>query len=160
MNVMEKIFSVYYRSKPYLLVKKQCLKKLKDSLKIQLSRRNSYISIEIMIDKVNTLLRGALNYYNLTRTTKKQLLPLNNLLHKLFYKYLLRKFSSTPKIYTFIKTNFTNQNRFIAKNKSLLKVSDINPFKSVPLVFIAPTNKFLMANVYINQNIIDKKNRK
>jgi hypothetical protein len=84
-------------------------------------------------------------------------LPLNNLLHKLFYKYLLRKFSSTPKIYTFIETKFRSQNRFTAGNKVLLKVNDINAFKLVPLVFIAPKNEFLTANVFIDQNCIDKK---
>jgi hypothetical protein len=82
---------------------------------------------------------------------------LNNLLHKLFYKYLLRKYSSTPKIYSYIKINFIDQNRFTAKNKVLLRVTDIKPLNSVSLVFIAPGNDFLTANVYVDQNIIDKK---
>jgi hypothetical protein len=98
-----------------------------------------------------------LNYYNFTSTTKNQLLPLNDLLHKLFYKYLLRKFSSKPKIYTFIKTNFRSQNKFTSKNKILLRVGDVNPFESVSLVFVAPRNESLIANVYVDQNIIDKK---
>ena len=100
---------------------------------------------------------GSLNYYNLTATTKKQLLPINNLLHKLFYKYLLRKFSSVPKIYTFIKTNFRDQNRFKDENKVLLKVTDINPLESVALVFTAPSNELLTANIYVDQDIIDRK---
>ena len=110
-----------------------------------------------MIDQVNIILRSALNYYNLTSSTKNQLLPLNDLLHKLFYKYLLRKFSSKPKIYTFIRTNFRNQNRFVSKKKVLLRVSDVNPFESVDLVFIAPGNEFLVANSYVDQDIIDEK---
>lgn len=129
-SIANRTLNRYSRSGPYLLIQKRCMKKLKDSLKIQLNRKNCYLSVEIMIDKVNTILRGALNCYNVTATTKKQLLPLNDLLHKLFYKYLLRKFSSIPKIYTFIKTNFVNQNRFIAKNKVLLRVGDIDPFES------------------------------
>ena len=112
MSIANKTFTRYSRSGPYLLIQKQYMKKLKDSLKIQLNRKNSYLLVEIVIDQVNTILRGALNYYNVTATTKKQLLPLNGLLHKLFYKYLLRKFSSTPKIYFFIRTNFVSQNRF------------------------------------------------
>ena len=93
-------------------------------------------------------LKDFLNYYNLTVTIKKQLLSINNLLHKLFYKYLLRKFSSVPKIYRFIKTNFIDQNRFKDENKVLLRVTDINPLEPVTLVFIAPSNKLLVTNTY------------
>ena len=38
---------------------------------------------------------------------------LNDLIHRLFYKYLLRKFSSSPKIYQFIKS------KFILKGKNI-----------------------------------------
>jgi len=157
LSIADGTFSRYSRSGPFLLIQNRRLKKLKDSLKIQLNRKNTYLPVELMIDQINTILRGALNYYSLTSSTKNQLLPLNNLLHKLFYKYLLRKFSSKPKIYTFIKTNFRNQNRFVSKNKVLLRVTDVNPFESVPLVFIAPGNEFLVANPYVDQDIIDKK---
>jgi hypothetical protein len=157
MSVADGTFSRYSRSGPYLLIQNRRLKKLKDSIKIQLNRKNSYLPVELMIDQVNAILRGALNYYNLTSLTKNQLLPLNDLLHKLFYKYLLRKFSSKPKIYTFIRTNFRNQNRFSSKSKVLLRVGDVNPFESVPLVFIAPSNEFLVANPYVDQDIIDEK---
>jgi retron-type reverse transcriptase len=150
MSVADATFSRYSRSGPYLLIQNRRLKKLKDSLKIQLNRKNSYLPVELMIDQVNAILRGALNYYNLTSSTKNQLLPLNDLLHQLFYKYLLRKFSSKPKIYTFIRTNFRNQNRFVSKSKVLLRVGDVNPFESVPLVFIAPGNEFLVANPYVD----------
>lgn len=102
MSVADGTFSRYSRSGPYLLVQSSSSKQLKNSLRVQLSKRNSHLSVKKMIDKVNTILRGSLNYYNLTATIKKQLLPINNLLHKLFYKYLLRKFGSAPKIYSFI----------------------------------------------------------
>lgn len=157
LSVADGIFSRYSRSGPYLLMQNRRLKKLKDSLKIKLNRRNSYFSVESMIYRVNAILRGALDYYSITTSIKNQLLPLNDLLHKLFYKYLLRKFSSKPKIYTFIKTNFINQNRFVSKNNALLRVSDVNPLKSVSLVSIAPGNEFLVANPYVDQGIIDEK---
>lgn len=142
MSVADGTFSRYSRSGPYLLIQNRRLKKLKDSLKIQLNRRNSYLLVELMIDRVNTILRGTLNYYNLISSIKNQLLPLNDLLHRLFYKYLLCKFSSKPKIYTFIRTNFRSQNRFFSKNKVLLRVGDINLFESVALPFIAPEMNF------------------
>lgn len=157
MSVADGTLSRYSRSGPYLLVKSSSLKKLKNSIRVQFSKKNGYFSVKMMIDKVNTVLRGFLNYYNITATTKKQLLPINNLLHKLFYKYLLRKFSSVPKIYSFIKMNFIDQNRFKDENRVLLRVSDINPLESVALVFIAPSNEFLTANIYVDQDTIDRK---
>ena len=157
MSVASETLSKYSRSGPYLLVKSSSLKKLKNSLRVQLSKKNGYLSVKTMIDKLNTILRGSSNYFSLTAATKKQWLPINNLLHKLFYKYLLRKFSSVPKIYSFIKTNFIDQNRFKDENKVLLRISDINPLESVALVFIAPSNELLIANIYVDQNIIDRK---
>mgnify|MGYP001799392096 CR=1 FL=1 len=157
MSVADKTFSRYFRSGPYLLIQNRRLKKLKNSLKTQLNRKNSHFPVEIMIDQINSILRRALNYYNLTSSTKNQLLPLNDLLHKLFYKYLLRKFSSKPKIYTFIRANFRNQNKFVSKSKVLLRVGDVNPFESVSLNFIAPSNEFLAANPYVDQDIINEK---
>lgn len=126
MSVANGALSKYFRSGVYLLIKSFFLKKLKNSLRIQLSKKNCYFSVKIMIDKVNAILKGFLNYYNITATTNKQLLLINNLLHKLFYKYLLRKFSSVPKIYSFIKMNFINQNRFKDENKILLKVANLD----------------------------------
>ncbi len=92
----------YWRSKPYLLVQNRSLNNIKAKIKTQLSARNNYLSPDIMIDKLNYILRRALNYYNLTSTITKQLLPLNSLLNRFFYRYLLRRYSSKPKIYTFI----------------------------------------------------------
>jgi Group II intron, maturase-specific domain len=157
MNVSSGTLSKYSRSELYLLVKSYFLKKLKNSLKVQLSKKNSHLSVKTMVNKLNTILKGFLNYFSFTATIKKQLLPTNNLLHKLFYKYLLRKFSSVPKIYSFIKTNFINQNRFKGENKVLLKVSEINPLESVALFYIAPTNEILTANIYVDQDIIDRR---
>lgn len=157
MSVADGTFSRYSRSGPYLLVQNSSLKQLKNSLRVQLSKKNSHLSVKIMIDKVNSILRGSLNYYNLTSTIKKQLLPINNLLHKLFYKYLLRKFGSAPKIYSFIKSNFIDQNRFKDENKILLRVTDINPLESVALVFMAPSNEVLLANIYVDHDVIDRK---
>lgn len=127
MSVADGALSKYSRSGVYLLIKSFFFKKLKNSLRIQLSKKNGSFSVEMMIDKVNAILKGFLNYYNITATINKQLLVINNLLHKLFYKYLLRKFSSVPRIYSFIKINFINQNRFKDENKILLKVADTKP---------------------------------
>jgi retron-type reverse transcriptase len=147
----------YSRSGPYLLVQNRSFDNIKTKLKTQLNAINSYVPPDVMIDKLNSILRGALNYYNLTGTITKQLLPLNDLLHRFFYKYLLRRYSSKPKIYTFIRKNFRKDKRFSAENKVLLRVTDVKPLNSVALIFIAPGNSVLNANIYLDKNIIDEK---
>lgn len=50
MSIADGTFYRYSRSGPYLLIQNRRLKKLKDSLKIQLNRKNSYLPVELMID--------------------------------------------------------------------------------------------------------------
>jgi hypothetical protein len=155
-SVVDGTLLKHSRSDVYLLVKIFFLNKLENYLRIQLSKQHAYFSVKTMIDEVNAILKGFLYYYNITATTNKQLLSINNLLHKLFNKYLLRKFSSVPKTFSFIKINFINQNRFKDENKILLRVPDINPLESVALVCMPYSNKFLIANIYVDQDVILK----
>jgi Group II intron, maturase-specific domain len=157
MNVAARKAARYSQSGPYLLAQNRSFDNIKTKLKVQLNARNSYLLPDVMIDKLNSILRGFLNYYNLTSTLTKQFLPLNDLLHRFFYKYLLRRYSSKPKIYSFIQKNFRKEKRFTAKNKVLLRVTDVKPLNSVALMFIAPGNDFLNANIYLDKNIIDEK---
>lgn len=157
MNLAQNVKSRYLNNNIFLLVSKPSLQKFKDNLKKQLSKKHSYLSVDKMVDSLNTMMRVFLNYYNITSTVSAQLLPINDLLHKSFYKYLLRKYSSVPKIYTYIKKNFKNGNRFSSGNKTLLRVNDIKPLESVALPFIAPSNEYLQANLYLDTYIVGKK---
>lgn len=157
MSLAQNVTSRYSNSSIFLLVSKPSLQKFKDNLKKQLSKKYGFLSVHKMIDSLNTIIRGFLNYYNITSTIFSQLLPINNLLHELFYKYLLRKFSSTPKIYTYIKENFKDGNRFCSKGKVLIRVNDVKPLESVALPFIAPSNDYLKSNLYLDADIIEAK---
>lgn len=115
----------YSRSGPYILIQNRSFDNIKTKLKTQLNFKNSYLAPEVMIDKLNLILKGCLNYYNLFGSLTKQLLSLNDLLHRFFYKYLLRRYSSKPKIYSFLRKEFRKEKRFSAKNKVLLRVTDV-----------------------------------
>lgn len=39
----------------------------------------------------------------------------------------------------------------------LLRVTDVNPLESVALVFMAPSNEILLANIYVDHDVIDRK---
>ena len=103
----------------YVLMQRRCIKNLRNKLKVQLSKKNSWLAVDQMIGYLNSIIINSFKQYNISFTIVRQLLSLNNLVHKLFYKYLLRKYSSLPNIYSYIKTHFQNQSSFGAKNKFL-----------------------------------------
>jgi hypothetical protein len=143
----QKVSSYLYNS-PYLLVQNRLLESLKSRIKTQLNLRYSYLPLNTMIVRLNSILINFLNYFNITFTITKQLLPLNNLLHKLFYKYLLYKYSSKPKIYSFIQKTFRVKKHFVIGNLVLLKVGDVKSSYLVDFMCITPGNDFSKNNTY------------
>lgn len=74
---------------------------------------------------------------------------MNSFLHRRFYKYLIQKFHSKPKLIKFIKANFVRDNRFCQGNIMLLRTTDIRPIGGKSLSAIAPKLSELSMNVYI-----------
>jgi hypothetical protein len=117
------------RSVPFIIIDPDRYIRIKSTLREQLSRKNIPLSVGIMIEKLNQILRGAMNYYSVTETIRRQVSPLNNFIHKRFYKYLLSKYSSKPKVYTYIKKNFIVKSHFISlEGKTLLNIKNIRPY--------------------------------
>lgn len=79
------------------------------------------------------ILTNLFKQHDIRFTIMIQLFSLSNLLHKLFYKYLLRKYSSLPKIYSHINPQFKNQGRFNIKNQFLFRITSINSLNSASL---------------------------
>ncbi|MBS1736495.1 MAG: hypothetical protein JSS98_07775 [Bacteroidetes bacterium] len=147
----------YTRSRLLVLIENQCMQRFKDKIKKQINGKSTTLSVKTLIDKVNLLLRGFLNYYNLTSDISKQVNQINDLIHKLFYKFLLRKFSSTPKIYTMIKERFIKDGTFCSENSTLLKVHQIKPHKSRSLIILSPNDDMLRSNIYVDKEVYAKK---
>lgn len=114
------------RSKLLLLIEPRVMAAIKLRFKKLISARNTPYSVSIMIAKVNLLLRGFVTLFKITRSISKQLESLNDLIHRLFYKYLRRKFSSVPRFYQVIKANYLFKGTFCAEGVKLLKVHQVN----------------------------------
>lgn len=123
---LQTVFSGCLRRSLCVLIKNCAIKNLKNELKEQLSKKSSRLLVDQMIGYLNIILINSFKHYNISFTAVRQFFPLNNLLHKLFYKYLLRKYSSLPKIYSYIETHFKNQGKLMANNKFLLRITGIN----------------------------------
>lgn len=136
-------------------VQKRLFYKIKMKLKTQLNVINSYLSPGVMIDKLNSILMKASNYYHFICITTKQLSRLNDLLYRFFYKYLVRKFISKPKLHTFISKIFWKDGRFSAENKTLRRVTD---FKRLNLsVFTCTEPENFVFNGDIISNAVSQK---
>ena len=114
------LFLGHLRRDFYVLVQNRGIKIFKDKLKTWLSKKNSCLAVGIIISDLNAILINLFKHYSTSVAIKKQFFLLNDLLHKLFYKYLLRKYSSSPKTHSYIKTQLEFRCKFAAKNKFLL----------------------------------------
>lgn len=137
-------FSFFSQSSIFILIDFKYFQHLKLLLKKQFNRINSYLPVSFMICKINFILYKYLNYFLISSTIKRQLFVINNLLHKLFYNYLLRKYSSMPKIYSYIKHFFIINKKLRSGLIILLGIHDIKFFCNLFL------NKSIVYSSYIN----------
>ena len=121
---------------------KRCCDKIRDIL----ARSNSTLSVQELIKRYNTSLRGIMNYFGITRTTRIQLRYLDNLGYRWFRRLLLQKFSSTPGLYGKIfKTYYTGDGRVKHNNETQIKTDDLKLFTS------RLSRDILNSNIYLDQ---------
>jgi len=97
------------RRRLLVLVRPKSFKRCRDKIRDILDRSNSTLSVNELIKRYNSTLRGIMNYFGITRTTRTQLRYLDNLGYRWFRRLLLQKFSSTPGLHGKItKSYYTN----------------------------------------------------
>ncbi len=94
------------RSGLLIIIQPQSFKNCCNKIRKILSRSNSTLSINELIKQYNSAIRGIVNYFGLTETTRTQLRYLNYLGYRFFRKLLLQKFSSAPKVHGFIRAKY------------------------------------------------------
>ena len=99
------------------------LKILKKKVKHELKFGNFSSSETLTIDKLNSILRTGINYYLVSSYTYKQLNSLRLFMKKYFYKSLLRKYCSKPKVHSFINRYFCNKENFCVNSKGEVTTS-------------------------------------
>ena len=117
----------------HVRIRNRGIRNLRDKLKVLFSKKNSCLAVGQIIGYLNMILTNSFKQHDICFTIMVQFFSLSNLLHKLFYKYLLRKYSSLPKFYSNINPHFKNQGRFNIKNQFLLRVTSSNSLNSANL---------------------------
>ena len=123
------------------------IKDIKDFL----SKSNATLNVKVLITRVNSMLRGYMNYFGLSRSTRYQLRYLDDLINKRFERLLIQKHKSKPKRGTFISSTYRNSGQISVGSLKLLRTRDIHPFSNIPMHFIAPALKHLKSNIYLDE---------
>lgn len=89
-----------------------------------------------------------------------QLNSLEPFFYKKMWKTIKQKFGSKPKKIAFIKSKFTKENRFCYKRAIQLKPSDVKPYFFLNIFWIRPSQEFLNLNKYLDQEAVNKFNKK
>ena len=150
-----------YRNGLFITIRPKSYKSIMSKFKSLFARNRAGLPVETLIKNYNEWLTGAVTYFGLTRSTRIQLMNLNHLAYLRFKKLLLRKFSSKPKLRTFLRAKYFTSD-YLAKDGATiqLKVQDIIPHGGQPLHNIAPTINFLKTNIYLDQYLHIKNNQK
>jgi retron-type reverse transcriptase len=153
-------YSEYHRSNPYIIIDFIKFAKIKLKVRRLFVRNLASESLNTIINKQNSLIRGICNYYSISRECRMQLNSLEPFFYKKMWKTIKQKFGSKPKKIAFIKSKFTKENRFCYKRAIQLKPSDVKPYFFLNIFWIRPSQEFLNLNKYLDQEAVNKFNKK
>ena len=148
--------SSYHRLKPFIMIEPKSLASIKAKMRKIFIRSLASKPLNVIINKNNTLIRGICNYYSISRECQLQLNSFEPYLYRYMWKTIKQKFSSKPKLISFIRSNFVKKSRFISKRIVQLKLSDVKPYGAHNILWIRPTQKVLNLNIYLDAIEISK----
>jgi Mor family transcriptional regulator len=144
------------RSGLLVLVCSKSIKGCRDKIRDILARSNSTLSVDELVKRYNTTLRGIMNYFGITRTTRMQLGYLDNLGYRWFRRLLLQKFSSTPGLHGNVtKLYYTDDWRVKYAKETQIKTDDLKPFGNLPFANTRRCYDVLSSNIYLDQLKLD-----
>ena len=153
-------YSEYHRSNPYIIIDTGKFAETKLKARKLFVRSLASEPLNTIINKQNSFIRGICNYYSISRECRMQLDSLEPFFYKQMWKIVKQKFGSKPKKVSFIKSEFIQKGRFCYKRAIQLKPSDVDPYSSLNIYWIRPSQKFLNLNKYLDWKAIDEFNRK
>lgn len=148
-----------HRHSSFITICPQSYKLIMLKFKSLFARNKVGFSVETLIKDYNKWLVSVVTYFGLTRTTWIQLTKFNHLAYLKFKKLLLRKFSSKPKLKTFLYEKYFNLDYLLkdgviiqlkAQNLFSHKIGPFHNFRAILSVF--KPNIYLHSFLYIKNN--------
>jgi retron-type reverse transcriptase len=159
--VLRGLRNAKHRNKLLITIDPKSYKSIMFKFKSLFSRNRTGLPVKVLIKDYNEWLIGVIKYFGLTRSTRIQLMKLNHLAFLRFKKLLLKKFSSKPKLRTFLRTKYYTSDCLVKDGTNIqLKVQNFIPYGGRPLHNIAPTIKSLRANIYLDHSLYIKNDQK
>ena len=146
----------YHRSNPFIRIQTDKITNIKAKFRELFKRSLASSPVNIIINKVNSVIRGLANYYSISSQCRSQMNSFDSFLYRRFWKIIKQKFGSTPKLITFIKKKYVKKGRFIAKRAFQLKISDVKPNGALNIMWVRSSLKFLNLNKYLDKIEIEK----
>jgi retron-type reverse transcriptase len=150
-----------YRDGLFITIRSKSYKSMILKFKLLFARNRVGLPVETLIKDYNKWLIGVVTYFGITRSTRIQLMKLNHFAYFKFKKLLLRKFSSKPKLRTFLREKYFTSDYLVKDGYTIqLKVQDVIPHGGQPLHNLAPTISSLKANIYLDSSLYIENNQK
>lgn len=139
------------RSGLLVLIRPKSIQSCRAKIREILCRSNSTLSVKELVNRYNAALRGIVNYFGITGTTRSQLRTLDNLGYKWFRRLLLQKFGSSPGLHGMVTEKYyTKDWRVCDDGVVQLKTGDLMPFGNVPLASLRRNEDVLNSNIYLD----------
>jgi hypothetical protein len=148
-----------HRHSSFITICSQSYKLIILKFKSLFARNKVGFSVETLIKDYNKWLVSVVTYFGLTRTTWIQLTKFNHLAYLKFKKLLLRKFSSKPKLKTFLCEKYFNLDYLLkdgvitqlrAQNLFSYQIRPFYNFKAILSAF--KPNIYLHSFLYVKNN--------
>lgn len=129
-------------------------KSIVSKFKLLFLRHCAGFSVKVLIKNYNKWLTKVVQYFGLTRSTKIQLMKLNHLAFLKFKKLLLNKFSSRPKLKTFLRNKYFTSDYLVKDGANIqLKVQDLISNGGRLLCDTIFSIKFFRVNIYLDHSL-------
>ena len=117
-----------YRDGLFITIRPKSYKSMILKFKLLFACSRVGLPVETLIKDYNEWLTGVVTYFGITRSTRIQLMKLNHFAYFKFKKLLLRKFSSKPKLRTFLREKYFTSDYLVKDGYTIqLKVQDVIP---------------------------------
>lgn len=157
-NKLKNLQSADKRRKLLITIRPKSINRLKLKLKLNTDRNKTYLSVKEIISNVNSVWLGSLNYFAITNSCRRQLKVLEAYLIKRIKKMLYWKYSSMPKLHSFVYNEYFKENTWCDGDTKLWKINKVRVNNHRPLHLISKSSKELRMNLFIDKSLIEKAN--
>ena len=141
----------------------QCssMSRINQNLRETLSIDKITLSVNELVKRYNSFLRETVTNFGITANLRTRLKILDYKAYKKFRRLLLQKFSSKPKVWSYLRKNYYTKDSWVKDifngKETQLKVTDISPCKNVKLKTRIPVKR-IFTTQYIRKTHEDKIN--